>query len=129
MSGSNTINQPGVYGTKGVPAAANVPGARNDSISWTDSAGNFWLFGGLGFGSTTSSGRLNDLWRYDPVTNQWTWVSGANTINQPGVYGTKGVPAAANVPGGRYEQHFLDRQCWKFLAVRGRWLRCSTYYL
>ena len=48
MSGSNTINQVGIYGTKGVPDAANVPGARYDSISWTDSDGNFWLFGGYG---------------------------------------------------------------------------------
>ena len=39
-------NQAGVYGTKGVPAAANVPGARDESISWTDSTGNLWLFGG-----------------------------------------------------------------------------------
>ena len=48
MSGSNTISQTGIYGTKGMPDAANVPGAREDSISWTDGAGNLWLFGGYG---------------------------------------------------------------------------------
>ena len=52
VSGSNTRNQVGVYGTKGVPDAANVPGARSDSISWTDSTGNLWLFGGDGYDST-----------------------------------------------------------------------------
>ena len=76
------------------------PGARDESISWTDSHGNLWLFGGNGKAAHTS-GRLNDLWRYDPATNQWTWMSGSNTINQVGVYGTKGVPDAANVPGAR----------------------------
>ena len=53
MSGANTTGQIGVYGTKGVPAAANVPGARTGSISWKDSSGNLWLFGGYGYGSTT----------------------------------------------------------------------------
>ena len=56
---------------------------------------------GLGYGSSTTSGWLNDLWRYDPATNQWTWMSGSNTTGQTGVYGTKGVPDAANVPGAR----------------------------
>ncbi len=47
-------------------------------------------------------GYMNDLWRYDPATKQWTWISGSNTINQAGIYGTKGVPDAANVPCARY---------------------------
>ena len=95
-----TRNQAGVYGTKGVPDAANVPGARDRQHFLDRQYGNLWLFGGYGYGST-ALGRLNDLWRYDPETNQWTWVSGSNTINQAGVYGTKGVPDAANVPGAR----------------------------
>ncbi len=37
-------------------------------------------------------------------------MSGSNTPNQLGVYGTKGVPDAANVPGARDDKHFLDRQ-------------------
>ncbi len=83
MSGSNTSAQLGAYGIKGIPAAANVPGARQGSISWTDSDGNFWLFGGLGYGTTTTSGHLNDLWRYDPITNEWTWMRGSKTV-RPG---------------------------------------------
>ena len=46
MSGSDQIDAAGVYGTKGVAAPANVPGARYDSCSWTDSSGDLWLFGG-----------------------------------------------------------------------------------
>ena len=28
----------------------------------------------------------------------WIWISGNNTIDQPGVYGTAGVPSPQNVP-------------------------------
>jgi N-acetylneuraminic acid mutarotase len=101
VSGSNTFNQLSVYGTRGVAAASNVPGARQASVSWTDAAGNLWLFGGQGYAATTTIGLLNDLWKFDTLTNQWTWVSGSNLLNQNGVYGTKGVAAAANTPGAR----------------------------
>jgi len=40
VSGSNLPNQPGVYGTLGTPAAANVPGWRTGAASWTDKSGN-----------------------------------------------------------------------------------------
>jgi N-acetylneuraminic acid mutarotase len=99
MSGSNLVGQPGVYGTKGVPAASNVPGGRYGAVSWTDASGNLWLFGGGGYEANGSLGNLNDLWKYTPSTGEWTWMSGSNSGNQSGVYGTKGVSAAANVPG------------------------------
>jgi N-acetylneuraminic acid mutarotase len=102
MSGATTRWQNGVYGTQGVPAAGNVPGARAFSVSWVDAAGDLWLFGGEGYDSVGGSGNLNDLWRYSTATGQWTWMSGATTINQFGVYGTQGVPAPTNVPGARY---------------------------
>ena len=66
MSGSGTINNPGVYGTMGSPAGTNVPGARYGSVSWTDSAGDLWLFGGYGYDGSGGFGRLNDLWRFGP---------------------------------------------------------------
>ncbi|UCG60094.1 MAG: hypothetical protein JSU70_11335 [Phycisphaerales bacterium] len=100
VSGSNTGNQTGVYGTKGVAHSANVPGARWGSVSWADSSGSLWLFGGFGYDSTGSLNHLNDLWKFDGTN--WTWVSGSSTTNQAGVYGTKGVPDPANVPGARW---------------------------
>jgi len=103
ISGSDTVLEAGTYGTKGTPAAENVPGARYGSFDWTDSAGNFWLFGGFGLDSTGADDYLNDLWRYDPDNDTWTWVSGSDTVLEAGTYGEKGVPAAANVPGARYE--------------------------
>ena len=102
MSGANTTEQSGNYGVQGTPAASNVPGARRESVSWVDSSGNLWLFGGIGFAASGGAARLNDLWRYDPTTGQWTWMSGANTTNQAGAYGVQGTAAAGNVPGARY---------------------------
>ena len=101
VSGSQNANASGVYGTMGTPAASNVPGARNSSVSWTDLKGNFWLFGGYGSDSTGAQGGLNDLWEFNPTSKQWTWVSGSQNANALGVYGTIGTPSASNVPGAR----------------------------
>ncbi|MBZ5697861.1 MAG: hypothetical protein LAN18_04880 [Acidobacteriia bacterium] len=100
VSGSNTTNQAGVYGTLGTTASANVPGARQASMSWIDTSGNFWLFGGFDLDSAGNPDGLNDLWKFS--AGQWTWMSGANVVNQKGVYGTQGVGATTNVPGARW---------------------------
>jgi N-acetylneuraminic acid mutarotase len=102
MSGADTKNQSGTYGTLGSPDTANVPGARYGGISWTDSLGDLWLFGGNGRDSADRSVRLNDLWRYDPDTKEWAWISGDNETNQSGAYGTQYSPDTANIPGARY---------------------------
>ncbi len=101
ISGSETANAVGVYGTQGVAGTSNVPGARQGAVSWADSSGNFWLFGGDGYGSTGGGGLLNDLWKFSPGTKEWTWISGSETANAVGVYGTQGVAGTSNVPGAR----------------------------
>lgn len=98
MNGSNVVNQPGTYGTKGMAAPNNTPGARSEGISWTDATGNFWLFGGT-LGPGGQFGPANDLWKYS--AGQWTWMSGSNNPNQSGVYGTQGIASSGNIPGGR----------------------------
>jgi len=95
MGGTNAKDQDGVYGTKGVASPENVPGARFWSVAWTDTSGNFWLFGG----DSDVHGWLNDLWEYSD--GEWTWMAGSNLPMQPGIYGTRGAPAAANTPGSR----------------------------
>jgi hypothetical protein len=97
MGGSNTYGAPGVYGTQGT----RVPGARQGAVSWTDGAGNLWLFGGAGVDGAGNSGYLNDLWRYSTSSNSWNWFSGSDVRNGLAVYGTEGTPAASNVPGSR----------------------------
>ena len=102
IKGSSSMQQSGVYGTQGTAAAGNNPGSRNQSVTWVDASGNLWLFGGFGFDVTGNFGLLNDLWKYNISTNQWTWIKGDNSANQTGVYGTKGVAASTNKPGARY---------------------------
>ncbi len=91
----------GTYGTKGVPDASNVPGARAAGASWTDSNGVLWMFGGNGYDAYGMNGYLSDLWSFDPKTHLWTWISGSTQDEAAGVYGTQGVADAANIPGGR----------------------------
>ncbi len=91
----------GVYGTEGVAAPGNWPGSRFDAVSWVDASGDLWLFGGEGLDSAGTFGPLNDLWEYTPATGMWAWMSGANVVNAAGVFGTRGVFAAGDVPGAR----------------------------
>ena len=95
ISGSNTVDSPGIYGVKGVAAPGNVPGARATAVGWADLSGNLWLFGG----DTTSE--MNDLWKFTPGIGQWAWMSGSNIPGQLGSHGVLTVPAASNVPGAK----------------------------
>ena len=57
MSGNNTVNQPSVYGEKGIPNSNNQPGSRYGAVGWYDDLRQvFWLFGGYGYGNTSSAG-------------------------------------------------------------------------
>jgi len=119
MSGSATAppgvalgdpnGEPGVYGTLGTASPTNVPGGREQTMSWRDASGNLWLFGGIGIDAVGTYGYLNDLWKFDPTlgaAGEWTWMGGSSTAfnygGQPGVYGTIGKSAPTNIPGGRY---------------------------
>jgi N-acetylneuraminic acid mutarotase len=116
VRGSSAVNVPGgdlcvpgVYGTQGTAAAANVPGGRNAAVGWTDADGNLWLFGGLGCDGSGTAGSLNDLWEFNVSSKTWTWRTGSNSVGPAqggtggpsGIYGTQGTAAASNTPGGR----------------------------
>lgn len=101
LKGADFGWQPGVYGSRGQPNPNNTPGARFDSVSWTDRSGMLWLFGGYACDSAVLTAYLNDLWRYDPGSNSWTWMKGTDDHYSKGVYGTRGVPDDANTPGAR----------------------------
>ena len=119
LGGSSTLGsnfqRQGIYGTLGTPSPANIPGGRQQALTWTDAAGKSWLFGGYGEDSTGLGygGQLNDLWKFDPTlgaTGEWTWMGGSNmtpasttlgAAGQPGAYGTQGVPSTTTDPGGR----------------------------
>lgn len=115
--------QPGVYGQVGLESSGNIPGGRNSAVTWIDKNGNVWLFGGNGFDSLDAQGILNDLWEYDPLSGEWTWVKGSNLVSKDSVensssstdcefstpdfdcalqpvYGQLGIAATSNTPGG-----------------------------
>lgn len=143
----------GVYGTQGTAAASNAPGGRQAAMMWADNAGNLWLFGGLGLdsagtrnpgalsglgnGTTTPDGALlNDLWKYNIASGQWTWVSGGGATglaDQTGVYGTQHVAAAGDFPGSRWGSvGFIDASNNIWLSAGwgyGSALALSTGYL
>ncbi len=133
-AGSATVacGPPGSYGTLGAAATANVPGGRSSAATWTDSSGNFWLFGGEGFDASGNLGTLDDLWTFNPISKEWAWISGSSTVagacydhdsygyncvGEPGVYGNLGVSASGNAPGGRWEPTTwvdADGQFWLY---------------
>jgi N-acetylneuraminic acid mutarotase len=94
----------GAYGIQGVTTPANNPGSREMQSVVVDKSGNFWLYGGQGYDANNQLGALGDLWKYDPNSNQWTWVSGSKTANATAVFGTKGTTNTGNNPGGRISQ-------------------------
>jgi N-acetylneuraminic acid mutarotase len=99
----------GVYGIPRSTASVNTPGGRSGGASWTDAAGNLWLFGGEGVGATLSTGELNDLWEYSPSLNQWSWVGGSSSVSPLAVYGTQGTASSSTTPGGlAYEASAAD---------------------
>lgn len=100
----------GTYGTQGTAAPGNLPPTRDGAATWTDASGNFWLFGGSFAVSGMGTALLNDLWKFNPTTHFWAWMSGSNqpgtdaglsTPQGGGTYGSEGSPAQANVPGQR----------------------------
>jgi N-acetylneuraminic acid mutarotase len=106
-NGATYCGWSGVYGKLGEPEAENEPGGRDSAMTWTDSDGNLWLFGGDGFDGKHQEGVLNDLWKFNPETTKWVWMGGDDEVpgtgyGQAGVYGTKGKPAPDNNPGALF---------------------------
>lgn len=100
MGGPNTSAPAANYGLQGVASAANIPGGRYNPIQWKDTSGNFWMMGGMGY-VTATQGMLNDLWKFNPLTNQWTWMQGTNMINDLGMYISRGTASAERRPRAR----------------------------
>jgi hypothetical protein len=88
IQGSNTPNTTAIYGTQNIANANNTPGPRKGAASWKDNNGFFWLFGGIN--------KPDDLWKYDPSVNMWTWIKGNNNGSVNAVY-----TGPAQTPGSR----------------------------
>lgn len=84
VSGSATVGSNGNYGQQGIPSANSAPPARSLATWWTDSQGNFWLFGGTNFDLFIAGASFpplqdlfNDVWEFKPTSNTWIWIGGA----------------------------------------------------
>jgi hypothetical protein len=101
MSGDTISGRSPVYGIQGVPSIFNHPPSVYEGCEWTDSLGNFWFYGGINSDSTGMIYTYGDLWKFNPLTNEWTWVFGPGIPDQIPVYGTLRVAAATNYPGAK----------------------------
>jgi hypothetical protein len=86
VDGSKT-DEGGNYGTQGVGSTSNFPGSRWGQISWTDSSGGFWLYGGI---NSVSGNDHADLWKYAPYQGPGDIAPGASAW-----WGLRGYNAAA----------------------------------
>ena len=149
VKGSNVIDQFGIYGTMGVSHSLNTPGSRVQSVSWRDKDDNLWLFGGFGNASSATLEKLNDLWKYNIITNCWTWMKGDMIGNVPSVYGIRNTISYFNKPGARFWSCAwtdssnnlwlfaglgvggIHNDLWKFDILLNNWVWVngdSTYY-
>ncbi len=96
IKSSNYVNSYGKYGIQGVPDINNYPSGRIGGALWKTSDQSVWLFGG-----SSVWGYNNDLWKYNMSTNEWTWVKGPDSWDEPGSYGIKGIPDDSNNPPTR----------------------------
>ncbi len=109
MSGPNTPNNPATYGTLGVPDPANIPSSRLVYSKWKDCNDNLWLFGGYYYVQNFANMyMLNDMWRYNISTNEWTWMGGTDIYNNLGNGSTTCVTSDTYAPPSRFE----NRACW-----------------
>ena len=97
MKGTAGGGGAGIYGTQGVEAPANTPGARQAYSHWKDTNGNLWLFGGYDY---VNAILYNDFWRFNPVTNNWAWIMGGTSA---GNYNNQCQTDSSSIPGGRLE--------------------------
>jgi hypothetical protein len=76
MGGTQQTDGPAHYGTLGVESAQNVPNGRCVYTHWTN--GNYlYLTGGL---DDMFPDLYNDVWRFNLVTGNWTWIAGDNGV-------------------------------------------------
>jgi hypothetical protein len=125
MKGSNAANALPSWGVKNVPDTSNDPGGRCSYTHWTDADGGLWMMGGFTLDSISDF--MNDLWRYDINTNDWTWKSGTNRLNDTGVYHSQCVIDSTSNPGSRGEHRSCAQDnCGRFWFYGGvNWVASS----
>ncbi len=111
VSGSVVASQAGSYVAIG---SVGTPGSRSSAMTWTDASGRLWLFGGSGLDGSGNWGPLDDLWRYDPATDQWTWMAGSSAIAAQGTYHARGAAGSPGARGGGVAWKDASGHLWLF---------------
>ncbi len=127
--GANAPN--GVFNIMTVQSPTTWPGGKlHGSPSWVDLNNDLWIYG-------TESAWTNDLWKYNILSGEWTWMHGSGGIVTAPTYGTQGTPSLANTPGGFIEENtdpwvdalgnlwfftFEDGIMWKFDTALNQWV-------
>ncbi|MCB0362944.1 MAG: hypothetical protein KDD35_09480, partial [Bdellovibrionales bacterium] len=114
----------GSFGVKGVSSPTNYPGRRYAGAYWTDPSGNFWLMGGEGNGENGSDNYLNDMWKYDPVVHEWTYMTGGRNGGQA-LPGVKLSSDPLNTPGQTTVPSWTSDSAGNFYLIAG-WGRASS---
>ena len=88
MGGNTSHSSSGSYNVPGTP---DWPRARYRVRGWFDKDGNYWIYGGVYYDGINPPFPLNDMWKYNVATKNWTCETGdCNTLHWP------------NTPGGVY---------------------------
>ena len=99
VTGTNLPNDLGLYQSSCTFDSVSLPMSRSEQrAAVVDNCGKFWIFGGY---HINNGGFLNDLWIFDPIQNEWNWVSGTNVFNQTENYGILGISSVSNTPPSR----------------------------
>lgn len=135
ISGDTVINSQGTYGTVGVASINNVPSARTDASAWTDSLGISWLYGGSSVQGVTT-GFKSDTWRFNPYTNEWTFMLGTSALNSFFAKPWARSKAASCVGsdgnlwlfGGQGSgSQYGSNELWKYDPVLNKWYDYTWY--
>jgi len=138
MSGPRDFFDLGSYGELGVESSLNYPPSRKNAATWVDDEGNLWLFGGNvatsyhpeGWVSQTKD--TNEIWKYNPQTNLWTWVKGdldsVETFPNVGVENINNMPAVTGVAKPAYWidenghlWYYYTRKLWEYNLQTNIW--------
>src|SRR6185437_14142445 len=107
IKGSSDFLDTSIYGTMNVEDTLNKPGVKQECATWVVND-KIYLLGGSNY--------QNDLWRYNPVTNNWTWIKGSKSPSQPGIFAPSNIYLSTNMPGGRLASQYwvVNNRCYLF---------------
>lgn len=103
MAGSDSANPTAHYGTQGQFSSSNHPNGRRIYAGVKDHEGKVWFFGGNNDDYWYNGGSYADLWKFDPDSLQWAWMSGPMIQDYAGLGNLKCIVPPNYVPRARME--------------------------